>query len=377
MNSMDIVRPGTSGDMAAALRTAAEDGKTIRLGGAFSKDGVGGPAVAGDIRVSTCALTRVLNYEPKDLTISVQAGMPWARLAELLASNGQMIPIDPPFFSSATVGGVLATNTSGPRQRLYGTARDHVIGMEFATLQGKVVQSGGMVVKNVAGLDMAKILIGSFGTLGAIVSANFKLTPVPDVSATWVYRFESVTEAVVAAAKIRAGVLQPAALDILNPSASDRVGIRGWTLLVEVGGVPAVLDRYDRELAGATRLAEGDASRLWTAVREFVPNFLAEQPDGSVLRIATPLKAIAEPLQRYPECEVVCRAGSGITWVCAEPRAPVRAWADAVLEVAPAAQRGSVEQWHPAKPAFEVMKELKGLFDPKGLLNPGRLYGRI
>lgn len=374
---MDIVRPGSSTEMAAALREASEAGKTIRLGGNFSKDLLGGPAVDGDVRVTTCALTRPLQYEPKDLTISVEAGMPWARLAELLASNGQMIPLDPPFFDRATVGGMLAANTSGPRRRLFGTARDHVIGMEFATVGGKVVQSGGMVVKNVAGLDMAKLLIGSYGTLGAIVSANFKLTPVPEASATWVYTFESSAEAVKTAASIRAGVLQPAALDILNPAASDRVGLRGWTLLVEAGGVPAVLDRYDRELANSMRLSETDAARLWTAVRECLPSFLAEEPQGAVLRISTPLKAIAEALNRYKDAEAVCRAGSGLTWVCAPSGTTVRASADTVVEVAPPAQRGSATQWEPPKPAFDVMKQVKDLFDPKGVLNPGRLYGRI
>ena len=86
-----------------------------------------------------------------------------------------MVPLDPPFSAGATVGGVVASNSSGPRRRLYGTARDLVIGMQFATLEGKLVQSGGMVVKNVAGLDMAKLMIGSFGTLAAIAVVNFKL----------------------------------------------------------------------------------------------------------------------------------------------------------------------------------------------------------
>ncbi len=374
---MDIVRPGNPGEMASALRAAAEAGKTIRLGGNFSKDGMGGPVGQADVRVTTCALNRVLQYEPKDLTISVEAGMPWLHLSELLAANRQMIPLDPPFYTTATVGGVLAANTAGHRRRLFGTARDQVIGMEFATLDGKLVQSGGMVVKNVAGLDMAKLMIGSFGTIAAITSANFKLTPIPEADATWAFRYESAADAVRAAAAIRAGVLQPSALDILNPAASDRVGIRGWVLLVEAGGVPAVLDRFDRELQGATRLSEEDAWRLWIAVREFVPQFLAEHPDGSVLRIATPLKGIAGALTRYPECAAICRAGSGVTWVCAESGARLDAGPDAVLEFAPPASRGSVTQWEPPRAAFDVMKELKGLFDPKGLLNPGRLYGRI
>src|ERR1700730_6921772 len=120
---------------------------------------------------------RILQYEPRDLTISVEAGMRYADLSSVLAQNRQMIPLDPPFANNATIGGILAANSSGPRRRLYGTARDLVIGMKFATLEGKLIQSGGMVVKNVAGLDMGKIMIGSFGTLAALALVNFQLPP--------------------------------------------------------------------------------------------------------------------------------------------------------------------------------------------------------
>src|ERR1700730_19456613 len=100
---------------------------------------------------------RILQYEPRDLTISVEAGMRYADLSSVLAKNRQMIPLDPPFANNATIGGIVAANSSGPRRRLYGAARDLVIGMKFATLEGKLVKCGGMVVKNVAGLDMGKL----------------------------------------------------------------------------------------------------------------------------------------------------------------------------------------------------------------------------
>ena len=143
-------------------------------------------------------MTRVLQYEPRDLTISVEAGMRYADLTVVLAQNRQMIPLDPPFAESATIGGILAANISGPRRRLYGTARDLVIGMKFATLEGKLVQSGGMVVKNVAGLDMGKLMIGSFGTLAAIAVANFKLLPRPTAEASFLVSFDALDEAIAA-----------------------------------------------------------------------------------------------------------------------------------------------------------------------------------
>src|SRR6266852_2645848 len=177
---------------------------------------MGGPIAPSAVTVVTTGLTRVLSYEPKDLTISVEAGLPWAEFSRLLAENRQMVPLDPPFAGQATVGGVVAANSSGHRRRLYGTARDLVIGMTFATLEGKLVQTGGMVVKNVAGLDMAKVLIGSFGTLAAIVTVNFKLTPMPQGSRTFARRFRRSEEAMAARDAILKSVLQPAALDLLH-----------------------------------------------------------------------------------------------------------------------------------------------------------------
>src|SRR5439155_13686972 len=152
-------------------------------------------------------LRRVLQYEPRDLTIGVEAGLGWREFTRLLAENRQMVPLDPPFADDATVGGVIAANSSGPRRRLYGTARDLVIGMRFATLEGKVAETGGMVVKNVAGLDMAKLMIGSFGTLAAIASVNFKLIPLPLEHRTFEMVFGTAAEAIAARVRILKSVV--------------------------------------------------------------------------------------------------------------------------------------------------------------------------
>ena len=181
--SVPVITPQSPELLAAALHEAAAKGQTIELAGNSSKRLMAGPIEPADVTVSTAGLCRVLQYEPRDLTISVEAGLPWREFTDLLGRNRQMAPLDPPFAGQATVGGVVASNSNGPRRRLYGTARDMVIGMRFATLEGKLVQSGGMVVKNVAGLDMAKLMIGSFGTLAAIAVVNFKLCPRPKRSA--------------------------------------------------------------------------------------------------------------------------------------------------------------------------------------------------
>ena len=257
------IHPATPAELAEALRDAAAHKRAIALAGNASKRLMGGPTIAVDVAISTTALTRVLAYEPNDLTISVQAGLRWSELTETLAANRQMIPLDPALCAEATVGGVIAANCSGPRRRLYGTARDLVIGMQFATLEGKLVHSGGMVVKNVAGLDMAKLMIGSFGTLAAIAVVNFKLTPAPELERSFLLPFEKLALAVAARNRILNGALQPAAIDLLNPAAAPASGNNTWLLAVRAGGNAAAVDRYERELAplDGRRGARGRAAR--------------------------------------------------------------------------------------------------------------------
>src|SRR5580693_5859098 len=162
------------------LHSSAAPHRSIELYGANSKRFMAGPVAPAIVRISTAGMKRILKYEPRDLTISVEAGIPYVELTRELAKNGQMIPLAGPYSSEATIGGTVAANISESRRRGYGTARDLVIGMEFATLEGKLVRSGGMVVKNVAGLDMGKLMLGSSATLAAITTVNFKLLPIPE-----------------------------------------------------------------------------------------------------------------------------------------------------------------------------------------------------
>ena len=190
--SINVLAPSNPTELAEALRDAAAAGRTISLAGNSTKRCMAGPVEPADVSLTTASLRSVLQYEPRDLTISVGAGLPWCEFTRLLAENRQMVPLDPPFADGASVGGVVSANCSGPRRRLYGTARDLVIGMQFATVEGKLVKSGGMVVKNVAGLDMGKLMIGSFGTLAAIAVVNFKVQPMPEVERSFLLPFDSL-----------------------------------------------------------------------------------------------------------------------------------------------------------------------------------------
>ena len=380
-------RPESVEELAQTMRRAALLARTLCLEGNGSKSLMAGPVEPADEYVSVSRLDRVLQYEPQDLTISVEAGMPWRELTRLLAENRQMIPLDPPFADHATVGGVIASNSSGPRRRLYGTARDMVIGMTFATLEGKLVRSGGMVVKNVAGLDMAKLMIGSFGTLAAIAVVNFKLTPMPDVERSFLLPFDSVAAAIRARDRILNGALQPAAIDLLNPAAGKTLGNPSWLLAVRAVGNAAAAARYERELAALGAGLAFDAEpqdKLWHHIQEFTLGFLARHPAGAVVRVSSTLKETEAVMEQFAG-PAVSRSGSGVCygyWVNAAAagswvaEAAARGW-KAVIEFAPEECKRQLDLWPAPGGDFALMQRVKKLFDPGNILNRGRLYGRI
>ncbi len=387
------LRPGTPDELAAALREAATRDRHIAIEGASSKIRMGGPRRAANVVIGTTALNRLLLYEPEDLTISVEAGMRYADLKRILAENRQMVPLDPPFAETATIGGILATNGSGPRRRLYGSARDLVIGMKFATLEGKIVQSGGMVVKNVAGLDMAKLMIGSFGTLAAIATVNFKLTPMPALERSFLLPFGTAAEAVAARDRILSSVLQPSAIDILSKwdsplgRATASLETAGFTwnhlLAVQAGGNAAVVARYEsemRELGADCTVLEGEAQAgFWRSVGEF-----AARKNGCIVRVSCRLAQVRDVLEST-SVPLLARAGSGVCYAAFDEPAAAFAWMEdadrkgykAIMESAPESDKDSTNLWPSPGPGFETMTRVKQMFDPNRLLNRDRLYHRI
>jgi len=282
-----------------------------------------------------------------------------------------MVPLDPHFADEATVGGVVAANVSGPRRRLFGSVRDMVIGMTFATLEGKLIRTGGMVVKNVAGLDMGKLMIGSFGTLAAIAVVNFKLHPRPAGTRTFVQEFLRTAETIAARDRILKSVLQPGAIEILKSN-------QGYDLVVQAGGSPAVLDRYARELGGFRALDAGQEQAYWRKIGEFTPDFLREHSGGVVIRVSCALSDVGPVLEALP-APAIARAGSGVCYGYFPDARALRfpALGNSVVEFAPQEHRETAELWPKPGSDFAMMKNVKDMFDPLGLLNRGRLYGRI
>jgi len=367
---MTIV-PGSGEELAACLAEEASRNKLIALCGNSTKEKMGGAIAPSDVTISSARLNKVLEYEPRDLTISVGAGISYCELSRVLAEHQQMIPLDPPFSERASMGGIVAANSSGPRRRLYGSARDMVIGMTFATLEGKLIRTGGMVVKNVAGLDMGKLMIGSFGTLAAMATLNFRLYPMPAGTRTFVQEFERIADVMAARDEVLKSSLQPAAVDIVKSAAA-------YQLAIQAGGSSAVLDRYSRELL-RMRVVEGaDEEGLWHGIRELTPQFLEKHPAGAVLRVSCVLSEVGHVLESLP-AQALARAGSGVCYGYFEQAADLRIppIGTSVVEFAPQDFREKSDLWPQPGNDFAMMRKIKEMFDPQDLLNRGRLYGRI
>src|SRR5579863_7418001 len=170
-------RPGSSREVAEVVKFAASEKLAIVPMGARTKLGMGMPPRHYDIALEMTRLDRVVAYDPGDLTLGVEPGIPLQRLQGVLAGHRQFLPLVVPFMDRGTVGGTIASGTDSSLRQPYGTARDYVLGMEFVTGDGELVKSGGNVVKNVSGFDIHKLMIGALGTLGVITRINFRTFP--------------------------------------------------------------------------------------------------------------------------------------------------------------------------------------------------------
>lgn len=374
--------PESPEELSQILAEAGSAGRSVQLAGLNTKRLLAGPVTPASVQISSSSLNKVLQYEPKDLTIGVQAGMPFAELSRILAENGQMVPLEGPWSDEGTVGGLIASNISGSRRRLYGTARDLVIGMQFATLEGKLVDSGGMVVKNVAGLDMAKMMIGSFGTLAAITRVNFKLVPIPAFSGTVLLSFSDLASVSAAALAAVRNVVTPIAIDVLNPAFGAAHGLKGYTLALLFGGNQAVIERSLKiaETFGSMQsLANDEANRFWSFVRNATPQHMAKYPEGAVVRVSTQLSEFGQALESTDN-PAHAHAGNGIVRQWFPRPDAAQQWLQGrkgLIECAAETGKASLDLWPHAGGDFAIMKQIKHMFDPEGLLNSGRLYGRI
>lgn len=386
---MRTVEPAVAGDVAEALADATRSNERIVVRGGGTKSS--GAAAPGDgILLSTRRLNRVLAHRHGDLTATVEAGAALDEVNRVLGRHGQWIPLDPPWSDRATMGGIVATNDSGPRRHRYGAPRDLIIGVEIARADGVRAKAGGIVVKNVAGYDLSRLVTGSYGCLGVILNATFKLYPRPTASATVVVDGLSPESAGGVVAAIEGGQLTPTAIEIQMPP---------LRLLVRFESIEASVEQQSARLAAAaaakgarTATVRGDdEERAWAAHRERPWN-----GEGTVAKLTCvpadvprtleALGALGADRAAVGDCavEVIGRAGVGVLIarfdgsLQSQSRAidalrgrnsPGRG--SVVLLRAPEEIRSAVGMWGPMGDAFDLMRSLKRAFDPTGTLNPG------
>jgi glycolate dehydrogenase FAD-binding subunit len=378
------IRPADTDACAAALAEATRDRHSVRVRGSGTKSYVG-DLVTTDIVLETGAMTGIVDHVPADLTVTVAAGTPFAELQRVLGASGQQLPLDPPHADAATIGGIVASNSNGFGRLRYGGVRDLLIGITVALADGSVAHGGGRVVKNVAGYDIDKLFIGSFGTLGVITQATFKILPLPPRRAAAVARCRSAAAAFAIADQLLHTAVRPSALVIDGTR-------RGWSAVAAGQGerpeVERVLAETERSSAtvGATVERADDDRPVLAPLRELP----ASATDGALVRAALPLAAqrsfveSAVTLDGFEHC--VVDAGSGIARIHlrGDESAVLRS-ADTLLAAATAvggsarierrdpALRAKLAPWGAARPGGDfLMRRIKEAFDAAGILEPGR-----
>ncbi|HEY0673819.1 MAG TPA: FAD-binding oxidoreductase, partial [Longimicrobiales bacterium] len=226
-----VVEPRSAEEAAAVLKLASENDWRVECAG-MNTQGYGNRRTRADIVISTRAMTAIVEYEPADLVIGVQAGMPLHQLQRETRKNAQFLPLDPAREEMATIGGTLAAALSGPLRYAHGTARDHVLGLQVVTGDGRILQLGGRVVKNVAGYDLVRLLVGSAGTLGLITSAYLRLKPLPQADETLQISAAEPQPLLELARYITTANLEAVALELLDAGALTE----SWLLLVRLAG---------------------------------------------------------------------------------------------------------------------------------------------
>jgi glycolate oxidase FAD binding subunit len=418
-----IAYPESAEQVASILHWAQQEKLALLPRGGGTKIHLGGIPKRLDVVLSTSRLSKIHEYDVANFTLTAGAGLRFSSVAELTAAHRQTLPLQYAF-STATLGGLIATNASTPKRLLYGGVRDLLLGIRVALPSGEIAHFGGKVVKNVAGYDMCKLFLGSLGALGVVVEATCKLYALPERDETQLAVFPTLGQGAAAVAQIMGTQLLPSQMLLLNPTAGSAVALQDAANMA-AGGALIVLnwegmdEAVERQLIDSTRICQGQggvavhrcAGEAQAALRQRLAIFnpcghgqTAHEPHllvrlGTVpARVPAVMDALARLLSPLvPEALIAGDCGVGLIHLGLQRNVAEAAMIDdsllrillelprlvapeggyAVVERAPLRVKEQLDVWGPPPASFPLLQTLKRTFDPEGILNPGRFIGGL
>jgi glycolate oxidase FAD binding subunit len=381
-----VVEPGSIEEISDLMKLAAREGLAVAPRGGGTKMHIGDPPRRLDLIVSTARMNEVLEHTPGDQIIRLEAGVKLEDLQEHISGSDQMLAIDPPE-SGATIGGIVAANSSGPRRYRYGTIRDLIIGITVVLHDGTVAKAGGKVVKNVAGYDLSKLFTGSLGTLGVIATANFRLHPRPEAARTVAVEVTEPQQAQAAAQAIVHSQVEATAVELHYDENEKRLAV-----LLE--SIPGGIDAKEE----TTSFLLKQFGEVRTLSDEEVNHLGPLTPPEVVLKIGAPPAELAAVLvavlgaaerKGLAHPRITGHAGTGVTLVgfsgenedgaagfVEEMREIwVRRGGNVTLQRAPLTLKQRVSTWDNGGDYLGLVRRVKEKFDPRGGMNPGRFLG--
>lgn len=398
-----VVRPETLEHVSRVLALAWDAGLAVVPRGAGTTQDLGAPPSRVDVVLDLRALDQVVEYNPDDLTITVQAGVRAAAVAARLTARRQFLALDPLGARDRTLGGIAATNASGPRRLRYGTMRDLLLGVRFVQADGVVTWGGAKVVKSVSGYDVPKLMVGALGTLGVIGEMTLRLHPLPDAEQTWLVPCRDAAAAQDLVLSLLDSTVQPSRVELLNAPALAACGVPGSAaaVAVSIATVEAAIRAQGDALGGLARAAGSTAGLVGEGFWDRYDEAMAPG-DGVRLAVATLASKVAETVAAIERAVAAALAGAAPVIGGCAPLGSLRAAVPSAeparvvaivervraalapggggvtIQRAPREVRLAVDPWGPVEPgAFALMQALKEEFDAKRVLNPGRFVGGL